>query len=97
MAPAEGILLRHKPTGRRAVTLANGAYRVTARRKRGRRTSVVTGIVPVRAVEVRFRKPGPVREVTSVLLGHGLEFARHGDTLRVGLALPVEGDELILK
>lgn len=93
----EGVLLLDEPSGRRAVTLANWAYRVTAHRKQGRRVSLVTGIVPAAPLTVTIRGAGAVRKVTSAMLERDLEFRVRGAELTVRVPRLEEGDVLLLE
>jgi hypothetical protein len=92
----EGVLLVKAATGRRAVTLANWAYRVTAHRKRGAGVSIVTGISPASDLQVRVRGAGEVRKVTSAMLDRPLKFSAADDVLTVELPRLDEGDVLLL-
>jgi len=96
-ATVEGVLLVHDRTGRRAVTLANWAYRVTAHRKRGRRVSVVTGIVPARDLRITLRGAGKTRKVTSLMLDRPLDLTVRADEITVTLPRLDEGDVLLLE
>ncbi|HUS90368.1 MAG TPA: hypothetical protein VM695_00915, partial [Phycisphaerae bacterium] len=94
----EGVLLRNPATGRRAVTLANWAYRVTAQRRQGRRVSNVTGIVPAEGVRLSIRGAGPVGKVTSAMLDRPLTLTPAGDdVVIVDLPRIEEGDVLLLE
>ena len=93
----EGVLLASDATGRRAVTLANWAYRVVAHRKRGKRVSVVAGIVPATDLAVRIRGAGRVRKVTSAMRDEPLKFDVAANVLTVRLPRLDEGDVLLLE
>jgi len=93
----EGVLLVHEASGKRAVTLANWAYRVIARRQRGRRVSTVTGLVPAETLRIAIRQPGKVNKVTSAMLDNTLKFTTRRDTLTVELPRLEEGDVLLLE
>ncbi len=93
----EGVLLVNDASGKRAVTLANWAYRVTAHRKRGRGTSIVTGVVPAKDLRVTVRGAGKVRKVASAMLSRPLRFAVSGESLTIELPRLAEGDVLLLE
>ncbi|MGB2822380.1 MAG: hypothetical protein WBF17_15450, partial [Phycisphaerae bacterium] len=93
----EGVLLVNDASGRRAVTLANWAYRVTAHRKQGKRTSPVVGVVPAEDLRVTVRGAGKVRKVTSAMLSRSLRFAASGESLTIELPRLAEGDVLLLE
>ena len=97
-APAvEGVLLVNPASGRRAVTLANWAYRVAAHRKRGKRVSIVAAIVPAEKLRITVRGAGKVRKVTSAMLDRPVAFRAAGDALTIDLPRLEEGDVLLLE
>ncbi len=94
----EGLLLKNDETGKRAVTLMNWAYQVTAIRKRpSGRTRPVIGIVPLKDLKVSIRGAGPVSKVTSAMLDRTLEMETNGDVLTVTVPMLEEGDVLLLE
>ncbi len=93
----EGVLLRHPRTGRRAVVLMNWAYRVTAHRLRGKRRSIVTGMVPAEDLTVAVRGAGAVKAVRSVWGERELAFDSERDVLTVRVGRLEEGDVLLLE
>lgn len=93
----EGVLLRNPASGKRAVALMNWAYRVSALRKSGARTSPVITLVPFEGLKVTLRGAGPVRSVRSAMLGKALPVAPAGDAVTITLPRLEEGDVLLLE
>jgi len=93
----EGVLLKDRPTGDRAVTLMNWAYRVVAHRQRGRRVSPVCDIVPFENLRVHIRGAGPVKRVRSATLDQVLPLRRDKDGITVTLPRLDEADVLLLE
>lgn len=85
----EGVLLRHDPGGRRAVTLANWAYRAGP--------AGAAEVVPATDVTIRVRGAGPVARVRSAALDRALPFEESGETITVRLPRLAEGDVLLLE
>lgn len=92
----EGVLLRNDVTGKRAVTLMNWAYRVTARRVVGKKESTVKAAVPFKDLKVTIRGAADAQKATSVWLDQALPVERAGDLLRFTLPSLEEGDVLLL-
>ncbi|MHC4176314.1 MAG: hypothetical protein ACYSWU_02340, partial [Planctomycetota bacterium] len=94
----EGVLLHNASGKRRAVTLANWAYRVSAIQEdsRGRQRPVVSQ-VPVEDVKVTIRGAGKVSRATSCMLDRRLKSTTSGETITVTLPRLEEGDVVLLE
>ncbi|MBI3854077.1 MAG: hypothetical protein HY293_00135 [Planctomycetes bacterium] len=88
----EGLLLRNE-AGKRAVTLMNWAYRVTA--KGGRKT--LKSVVPFKDLKIAIRGVGDVTQVASTVLNKPLVVEKTADGISVLLPLLDEGDVLRLE
>lgn len=95
--PVEGLLVRNPASGARAVVLMNWAYRVSAKRVEGRRTSTVKSLVPFKDLRVTVRGAGEVRKVSSAALGRELAVERGGEVWSVAVPELQEGDVLLLE
>lgn len=94
----EGILLKNRDNGMRAVTLANWAYGVAALKENAsKRRSPVVEHLRLNDLRVRIRVTEPVREVRSCMLRKNLRFSETGGTVVVELPELEEGDVLMLK
>jgi hypothetical protein len=94
----EGILLRNETTGRRAVTLMNWAYRVSAvRQYEDGRTATEASIISLQDMTVRIRGAGAVAGIRSAMLDRDLHFTQQDDIVTVTLPSLEEGDVLLLQ
>jgi hypothetical protein len=93
----EGVLLKNESTGKRAVTLMNWAYRVSARQVSGKKTSTVKSLASLKDLKIVLRGAGDVARVTSTVLNKPLTIEKSGDTLTILLPVLDEGDVLRLE
>jgi len=94
----EAILLQNNATGKRAITLMNWTYRVSALRQYPNgRTSPVVSIVPFKDLTITVRGAGNVKKVASVVLDKTLDFNRDAETITFKIPQLDEGDVIILE
>ena len=94
----EGVLLHNSSGKRRAVTLANWAYRASAIREdsRGRQRPIVSH-APVEGLKVTIRGAGKVSRATSCMLDRRLKSTTSGEAITVTLPRLEEGDVVLLE
>jgi len=93
----EGVLLKNKASGKRAVTLMNWTYQVGGKRLKGKGTVPLIQLMPFKNLKITIRGAGEVSRATSAMLDQPLPLERGGETLTVTLPQLEEGDVLLLE